>query len=36
MIKVFIKHPGKLGYTAVIKNELKEMQEINLRRAMQD
>ena len=28
MIKVFIKHPGKLGYTAVIKNELKEMQEL--------
>lgn len=28
MIKVFIKHPGKLGYTAVIKNELKEMQDI--------
>ena len=28
MIKVFIKHPERLGYTAVIKNELKEMQEL--------
>lgn len=28
MLKVFIKHPGKLGYTAVIKDELKEMQEL--------
>lgn len=28
MLKVFIKHPGKLGYTAAIKNELKEMQEL--------
>ena len=28
MLKVFIKHPGKLGYTAVIKDELEEMQEL--------
>ena len=28
MLKVFIKHPGRLGYTAVIKDELKEMQEL--------
>ena len=28
MIKVFIKHPGKLGFAASIKNELKEMQEL--------
>ena len=28
MIKVFIKHPERLGYTAVIKNELKEMHEL--------
>lgn len=28
MLKVFIKHPGKPGYTAAIKNELKEMQEL--------
>ncbi|MBQ6836411.1 MAG: DUF3846 domain-containing protein [Clostridia bacterium] len=28
MLKVFIKHPSKLGYTAVIKDELEEMQEL--------
>ena len=28
MLKVFIKHPGKPGYIAVIKDELKEMQEL--------
>ena len=28
MIKVFIKHPGKLGFAASIKDELKEMQEL--------
>ena len=28
MLKVFIKHPGKLGFAASIKDELKEMQEL--------